>query len=52
MKVIYMSGYNDDIILNAGLGPHIAFLQKPFPPDLLVEKVRRVLDDNTNRALR
>jgi CheY-like chemotaxis protein len=52
MKVIYMSGYNDDIILNAGLGPHIAFLQKPFPPDLLVEKVRRVLDDNTNGAPR
>ncbi|HKF54181.1 MAG TPA: PAS domain S-box protein [Blastocatellia bacterium] len=52
MKVIYMSGYNDDIVLNAGLAPHIAFLQKPFPPDLLVEKVRRVLDDNSNRALR
>jgi CheY-like chemotaxis protein len=47
MKVIYMSGYNDDIILSAGLGPETAFLQKPFPPDLLVEKVRRVLDDNT-----
>jgi len=52
MKVIYMSGYNDDIILNAGLAPHIAFLQKPFPPDLLVEKVRRVLDDNSNGAPR
>jgi PAS domain S-box-containing protein len=52
MKVIYMSGYNDDIVLNAGLAPHIAFLQKPFPPDLLVEKVRRVLDDNSNGALR
>jgi PAS domain S-box-containing protein len=52
MKVIYMSGYNDDIILNAGLGPRIAFLQKPFPPNLLVEKVRRVLDDNSNGAAR
>jgi CheY-like chemotaxis protein len=52
MKVIYMSGYNDDIILNAGLGPQIAFLQKPFPPNLLVEKVRRVLDDSSNGALR
>ena len=52
MKVLYMSGYNDDIVLNAGLGPQIAFLQKPFPPGLLVEKVRRVLDGNSNGAMR
>jgi two-component system cell cycle sensor histidine kinase/response regulator CckA len=52
MKVIYMSGYNDDIILSAGLGPKTAFLQKPFPPDLLVEKVRRVLDDNSHVSFR
>jgi PAS domain S-box-containing protein len=50
MKVIYMSGYNDDIVLSAGLGPRTAFLQKPFPPDLLVEKVRRVLDDTSHNA--
>src|SRR5262249_52717129 len=50
MKVIYMSGYNDDIILGAGLGPKTAFLQKPFAPNVLMEKVRRVLDEISNES--
>ena len=46
MKVIYMSGYTDEAIVEKhGLSaPGIHYLQKPFPPDTLVKKVRSVLD--------
>jgi hypothetical protein len=40
-----MSGYTDDAIARHGvLEPGIAFLQKPFTPRGLAEKVRQVLD--------
>ncbi|MGH9824923.1 MAG: response regulator, partial [Blastocatellia bacterium] len=44
MKVMYMSGYTDDVVLQAGLGAEFAFIQKPFLPDALARKVREVLD--------
>jgi len=46
MKVIYMSGYTDEAIVEKyGLSaPGIHYLQKPFPPDTLVKRVRSVLD--------
>jgi PAS domain S-box-containing protein len=45
MKVLYFSGYTDDAILHHGvLEPGTNFLQKPFRPDDLVQKVRQVLD--------
>jgi len=45
-KVLYMSGYTDDAIVRHGvLDPGIAFLEKPFAPRTLVQKVRRVLDE-------
>jgi PAS domain S-box-containing protein len=45
LKVLYMSGYTDDAIVQHGvLDPTLAFLQKPFTPDLLTQKVREVLD--------
>ena len=45
LRVLYMSGYTDNIITNSGvLEPGLAFLQKPFTPALLAQKVREVLD--------
>jgi hypothetical protein len=53
MKVLYMSGYTDNAILNSGLlHKEVAFLQKPFTPGALTDKVREVLegDSRTRRA--
>ncbi len=41
MKVLYMSGYTDDAILRHGIArQEVTLLQKPFPSDLLLSKVR------------
>jgi two-component system cell cycle sensor histidine kinase/response regulator CckA len=45
LKVLYISGYTDSIIVQRGVSAgSAAFLQKPFTPSALVEKVREVLD--------
>ena len=45
MKVLYMSGYTDSAIVHHGVLDHgIAFLQKPFAPATVTQKVREVLD--------
>jgi len=44
MKVLYMSGYTDDAILQHGIiNSGVAFLQKPFTPTTMARKVREVL---------
>ena len=45
LKVVYMSGYTDDAIVQHGvLNPGIAFLHKPFTSEALGRKIREVLD--------
>ncbi len=45
IKILFISGYTDDAIFHHGiLGPGIDFLQKPFAPSALAQKVREVLD--------
>jgi len=45
LKVLFMSGYNDDVIAGRGVvGEEMKYLQKPFSVKDLVEKVRQVLD--------
>jgi CheY-like chemotaxis protein len=45
LSVLYMSGYTDDAIIRHGvLGADTAFLQKPFTPVALVQRVRETLD--------
>jgi DNA-binding NtrC family response regulator len=45
LKVIYMSGYTDEAIVQHGvLKPGIAFLHKPFTGAALGRKIREALD--------
>ena len=45
LKVLYMSGYTDDeIIQNAVMDSALEFIQKPFSPSNLTKKVRQILD--------
>ena len=45
LKVIYMSGYTDDMLMSTGaLGPGKSFLRKPLRADVLAGRVREVLD--------
>ncbi len=46
-KVLYMSGYVDDI--NELLARGHAFIDKPFTPEALLQKVRQVLDRKSLR---
>jgi DNA-binding NtrC family response regulator len=45
MRVLYMSGYTDSFIAGHGvLDPETHLLHKPFTEELLIRKVREVLD--------
>jgi len=45
VKVIFMSGYTDDVLVRTGaLGPGMSFLQKPLRSEALAAKVREALD--------
>jgi len=44
-KVLYTSGYTDDVIVRlSSTEEGAAFLEKPFTPETLARKVREVLD--------
>jgi two-component system, cell cycle sensor histidine kinase and response regulator CckA len=45
MKVLFISGYSEEAIVRHGLvGPGRAFLSKPFGPEVLLRRVRELLD--------
>jgi len=45
MRVLFMSGYTFNVIAQGGmLEEGVVFLQKPFTPSVLADKVREVLD--------
>ena len=46
LKILYMSGYTDNAVVNGALlEKDVAFLQKPFTPATLTQKVRQVLEN-------
>jgi PAS domain S-box-containing protein len=48
LRVLYTSGYTDDTILRRGiLEAGMAFLQKPYTPDLLLHRVRDLLEPSS-----
>lgn len=44
MKVLYLTGYPEDLVSRQGDLVQKRLLQKPFSPDALLQKVREVLD--------
>jgi signal transduction histidine kinase len=45
LKLLFMSGYTDDVGIGAG-DPASAYLQKPFTPETLAKTIRELLDLN------
>ena len=48
--VLYMSGYADDVLRHEHALPGAAFLQKPFAPETLIERVREMLEMSSSAA--
>jgi FixJ family two-component response regulator len=44
MKVLFMSGHTEDVVIKEGVQKGTAFLQKPFTPAGLAKTVRDTLD--------
>jgi two-component system, cell cycle sensor histidine kinase and response regulator CckA len=50
-KTLFMSGYSDESIVNSGLpGARMLFLEKPFTRDMILQKVRLILDELSPRV--
>ena len=50
LLVIYMSGYTDNALIQSDSLPEdMVFLQKPFPPDVMLNLIREVLDRAATR---
>ena len=44
VKVLFMSGYTDEAIVQHGvLNEGVAFIEKPFTPEVLLRRLREVL---------
>ena len=53
LKVLYMSGFTDDEVVRRGLLEYDAvLLEKPFTPEVLMRRVREVLDGVVTRSTR
>ncbi len=50
MKVMFMSGHTQDVLLKEGIEQGTPFLQKPFTPVQLAQKVREALDSDAIAA--
>jgi CheY-like chemotaxis protein len=50
IKVVFLSGHTQDVILKEGVGKGTAFLRKPFSPVELMQKVRETLDSRVRSA--
>jgi CheY-like chemotaxis protein len=52
IKVIFISGYTDDAVVRHGIKEADSnFIQKPFSPDELAEKIREVLDSHRKNKI-
>jgi CheY-like chemotaxis protein len=50
LRVLFMSGHTQDVVLKEGVQKGAAFLQKPFTPADLARKVRETLDSDAGCA--
>jgi two-component system, cell cycle sensor histidine kinase and response regulator CckA len=51
MKVLYMSGYTENVIVHHGvLDSSLTLIQKPFSPRALAEQIRKILDEAVRQS--
>jgi CheY-like chemotaxis protein len=50
LRVLYISGYTDDMMQPDGNGLRGPLLEKPFTPQALADRVREVLDEGARGA--
>jgi hypothetical protein len=47
VRIVFMSGYSEELVAAQGLVEHKPLLEKPFSPDGLAARVRLALDATT-----